>query len=126
MKELLKDAKDFKIIPNNFKSSGALNIIEINSEEIKAELILIDEAELIDYPIGSNVEIFGVNPLGLVYFETKILARENNIISFAISPDYSIIQRREYSGLTDFKNMAKTETIIPRIRTFNNSIQSHI
>ena len=97
MKELLKTAKDFKIIPSNFKSSGALDVIEITDEEIKAQLILIDEAELNDYPSGSNVEIFGVNQLGLVYFETKIISREKNIISLALTPDYSIIQRREYS-----------------------------
>ena len=97
MKELLKNAQDFKIIPNNFKSSGAFNITEITDNEIKAKLILIDEKELEDYPIGSNVEVFGVNTLGLLYFETKILSREGNNISLKMTQDYSIIQRREYS-----------------------------
>lgn len=97
MKELLKTAKDFKIIPSNFKSSGVLNITEIADEEIKANLVLIDEAELSDYSIGSNVEVFGVNQLGLIYFETKILKRKKENISLALTPDYSIIQRREYS-----------------------------
>ena len=97
MKELLKNAQDFKIIPNNFKSSGAFNITEITDNEIKAKLILIDEKELEDYPIGSNVEVFGVNALGLLYFETKILSREGNNISLKMTQDYSIIQRREYS-----------------------------
>ena len=49
MKELLKNAQDFKIIPNNFKSSGAFNITEITDNEIKAKLILIDEKELEDH-----------------------------------------------------------------------------
>lgn len=97
MKELLKSATDFKIIPNNFKSSGTLNITEVTDEEIKAELILMDDSELSDYTTNSNVEIFGVNPLGLIYFETKITSREGKNITLATFQDYSIIQRREYS-----------------------------
>ena len=72
MKELINSAKDFKIIPGNFKSSGAFNILEIKENEIIAELVLIDDNELNDYSVNSNVEVFGVNNLGLVYFETKI------------------------------------------------------
>ena len=76
MKEILQNAKDFKIIPNNFKSSGAFDIQEITNEHIKAQLILIDDSELADYAINSTVEVFGVNALGLIYFETKIIAKE--------------------------------------------------
>lgn len=97
MKQLLQSVKDFKIIPNNFKSSGAFNVIDITDDEIKAELVLIDESELIDYQVNSTVEVFGVNSLGLIYFETKILNRENKNITLATTSDYSIIQRREYS-----------------------------
>jgi hypothetical protein len=97
MKELINSAKDFKIIPSNFKSSGALNIIDITDEEIKAELNLIDDTEVNDYSVGSNVEIFGVNSLGLIYFETKVIARDDFKITLAMTPDYSMIQRREYS-----------------------------
>ena len=102
MRELLQSIKEFKIIPNNFKSSGVLKTIEIKEEEIVAELVLIDDKELSDYQEGSNVEVFGANSLGLVYFESKILKKENKTITLAISPDYSLIQRREYSrvGLT--------------------------
>ena len=109
MKELLKNARDFKIIPNNFKSSGMLDITEINEEEFKGKLILLDEKELEDYTVNSNVEIFGVNPLGLIYFETKILSKNGKDISFALTPDYSIIQRREYSrvGLNQGKVIFK-------------------
>lgn len=97
MKELLQNAKDFKIIPGNFKSSGEFNIISLNSEEIHAELKLLDESELQDYALDSKVEVFGVNPLGLLYFESKILKREGYNVVLSTSPDYSIIQRREYS-----------------------------
>lgn len=97
MKELIQSAKDFKIIPNNFKSSGAFELIDVDDEKITAKLILIDNNELNDYTIGSNVEVFGVNNVGLIYFETKILDLKENIITLAVVQDYSIIQRREYS-----------------------------
>lgn len=112
MKELLQNTNDFKIIPNNFKSSGEFKIIKINDEEIEAKLILLDESELADYAVNSSVEIFGVNPLGLIYFETTILKRDGYNVTFAISPDYSLIQRREYSrvglnqGKVIFKDIA--------------------
>ena len=112
MKELLNSAKDFKIIPNNFKSAGAFKLIEVTDNEIKGELELIDEKELQDYPQGSDVEVFGVNQLGLVYFETTIVSIDGYKISLALVQDYSIIQRREYSrvafeqGNITFKDMA--------------------
>ncbi len=112
MKELIKSAKDFKIIPNNFKSSGGFKLLEVNDETIKIELILANDADIEDYKENSNVEIFGVNDLGLVYFETKILNRKENIVSLAVTPDFSIIQRREYSrvsignGQVVFKDLA--------------------
>ena len=112
MKELLQTTNDFKIIPNNFKSSGSFKVIEINDTEIKAELILADEKELEDYNPQEGVEVFGVNKVGLVYFETKILTRENKIITLAATNDYSLIQRREYSrvslsqGKVTFKDFA--------------------
>lgn len=112
MKELIENTKDFKIIPNNFKSSGAFNVIDADNEKIKAKLILSDKKELADYTIGSNVEVFGVNDIGLVYFETVILDINDDIITLAVVPDYSIIQRREYSrvglnqGRVIFKDFA--------------------
>lgn len=112
MNEIIKSTKDFKIIPNNFKSSAAFNVIESNNEKITAELQLIDDSELSDYTIGSTAEIFGVNNIGLVYFEAKILSRNGKIIELALNQDYSIIQRREYSrvgleqGNVTFKDLA--------------------
>ena len=112
MKELISSAKDFKVIPNNFKSSGAFEFLGVENDEIKAKLVLIDESELQDYPVGSSVEVFGVNNLGLIYFETKITKKDGYNISLALTQDYSIIQRREYSrvnlnqGNIVFKDMA--------------------
>jgi len=97
MKKLIESTKDFKIIPNNFKSAGAFNLVEVNDNEIVANLSLVDESELEDYKEGENVEIFAVNNVGLIYFETKILKRDNLKIHLALSEDFSIIQRREYS-----------------------------
>lgn len=112
MKELINSARDFKIIPGNFKSSGALDFLGIDDEKIKAKLILSDENELSDYSVGSSVEVFAVNNLGLIYFETKVLEKDGYNISLALVQDYSIIQRREYSrvglnqGNVIFKDMA--------------------
>ena len=82
MKELINSAKDFKIIPNNFKSSGAFNILETTENEIVAELILLDDKELSDYSINSNVEVFGVNNLGLHVRETLRMNRGNILALF--------------------------------------------
>lgn len=97
MQEVIKNVKDFKIIPNNFKSSATFNLLEVNEKSFCAELNLIDDKEISDYSIGSVVEIFGVNNIGLVYFETRILDKENNKITLEMTQDYSVIQRREYS-----------------------------
>ncbi len=112
MKELLQATKDLKIIPNNFKSSCALKLLSVNDNEIKAELITSEESELNDYIPQENVEIFGVNNVGLIYFETKILAKNEKNITLATTNDYSLIQRREYSrvglnqGSVIFKDIA--------------------
>ena len=113
MKDLIESVKDFKIIPANFKSAGAFELINTDNDKIKAKLVLIDEAELNDYKVNSSVEVFGVNNVGLVYFETKIISRDKNIIELALTQDYSIIQRREYSrvnlkqGKIEFKDLAQ-------------------
>ena len=35
-----------------------------------------------DYSVGVNVEVFGSNDLGLIYFETKIIKRENDVFNY--------------------------------------------
>lgn len=97
MRELLNKTRDFKIIPPNFKSSGLFDVIEISENEITGKVVLIDYNELDDYKTDSYVELFGVNDLGLIYFETKILSKNDNIIKISYPIDYSIIQRREYT-----------------------------
>lgn len=112
MNELLKNTKEFKIIPNNFKSSASFDVLNITQDKIEAKLNLIDESELSDYAVGSCVEVFGVNNLGLIYFETKILGLKDKVFEIEIPVDYSLIQRREYSrvGLNQgglvFKDMS--------------------
>ena len=113
MKELIKSVKDFKIIPDNFRSAGEFKLIDSDDTSITAQLSLTDDSELNDYKEGSCVEVFGVNDIGLVYFETKIISRNGNEIKLATTQDFSIIQRREYSrvslkqGKIEFKDMAE-------------------
>lgn len=112
MKNIIHTIKDFKIIPANFKSSGAFELLSADEENINAKLVLADERELSDYVVGSGVEVFGVNDVGLVYFETKITDRVDEKITLATTSDFSIIQRREYSrvglnqGNITFKDIA--------------------
>lgn len=112
MKEVLKTAKDFKIIPDNFKSSGEFELISADEKEIKIKLILPDDAKVEDYKSGSTVEIFGVNNVGLVYFETVVINQDDLNLTLASVDDYSVIQRREYSrvnlehGKLIFKDLA--------------------
>ena len=120
MKNILENTKDFKIIPDNFKSSGEFEIISISDNEFKIKLSLADNKELQDYQTGNNVEIFGVNDIGLIYFETKITGKEDFIITLATTQDYSMIQRREYSrvklakGQIIFKDIA--DNIVKEIK----------
>lgn len=112
MREVLETAKDFKIIPNNFTSSGEFEVLSADENEIKIKLNLPKEANIEDYKPGSTVEIFGVNNVGLVYFETVVINKEGYNLTLASSDDYSVIQRREYSrvnleqGKLVFKDMA--------------------
>ena len=107
MKELIESIKDFKIVPNNFKSAGAFELVDVNDDKITANLVLLDDSDALDYEPNSNVEVFGVNNVGLVYFETKILSRNDKKIELATTQDFSIIQRREYSRV-DFKQGSVT------------------
>ena len=72
-------------------------ITEISDDKITAKLIVSSKEELEDYKKDGNVEIFGVNDTGLIYFETQIIERENDILTVKTTDDYSLIQRREYS-----------------------------
>ncbi|MBR1617448.1 PilZ domain-containing protein [bacterium] len=97
MKELINSIKDFKIIPYNHKSSVSFELIDVDDNIIKIRLIPDEDFNLDDYTPSSNVEVFGVNDVGLVYFETKILSKNDVVLELATTQDFSIIQRREYS-----------------------------
>ncbi len=97
MKKLIESAKDFKIIPANFKSAAEILIQSVDDNSIVAKIVGLDNDSLKDYAVNSNVEVFGVNVVGLIYFETKIIDRKEDIITLETTQDYSIIQRREYS-----------------------------
>ncbi len=103
MEQLLKDAKDFKIIPDDFKNSGELLIEKVENNKIHCRLILPEDGDYSDYEADDNVEVFGVNNSGLIYFETKILSRENENLVIEATDEYSLIQRREYSRV-ELKN----------------------
>ena len=97
MEKLLKDAKDFKIIPENFKNSGEITIEKIEDDKIECCLVLPKDCDYSDYEPDKNVEVFGANNSGLVYFETKIISRDNQKLILKSTQEYSLIQRREYS-----------------------------
>lgn len=117
MKKILSVTKDFKIIPENFKNAGELEILEITNDYIKATVLLESKQHIEDYSEGVNVEVFGANDLGLIYFETKVLKREDKVIYIKTVNDYSIIQRREYSrvllkrGHVNFVDLAE-DTVV--------------
>ena len=97
MEKLLKDAKDFKIIPENFKNSGEITIEKIEDDKIECCLVFPKDCDYSDYVPDKNVEVFGANNSGLVYFETKIISRDNQKLILKSTQEYSLIQRREYS-----------------------------
>lgn len=113
MEKILTVTKDFKIIPENFKNAGELKVLEMCNDTVTAKVILDKRQNIEDYSAGVNVEIFGANDLGLIYFETKVVSREGDVITFNIVPDFSIIQRREYSrvilqkGKVNFTDLAE-------------------
>ena len=97
MYNIIQKAKNFKIIPNNFRSSGAFEVVNLDEDKMDVKLILSEDNDKKDYIPGENVEVFGVYEVGLIYFETKIIDRKDDIVTLNLTQDYSIIQRREYS-----------------------------
>ena len=94
-----------------------MEILEITNDYIKATVLLESKQHIEDYSEGVNVEVFGANDLGLIYFETKVLKREDKVIYIKTVNDYSIIQRREYSrvllkrGHVNFVDLAE-DTVV--------------
>ncbi len=120
MQNVIENGKDFRIIPEKFESSTICDIINSNKSSITLKLPIATPDELSDYSKGNDVEIFGSNNEGLVYFVTQILDKNENEITVKMPSDYKNIQRREYSRVTftgkldfsDFPNsVIKTEDI---------------
>lgn len=102
MHNIIKNGRDFRIIPEKFESSTICNITDTKDESIDFSLPIVTENELNDYKKGDGVEIFGSNNEGLVYFVTEILDKNGKNITVKMPNTYKNIQRREYSRV-DFK-----------------------
>lgn len=120
MQNIIKNGKDYRIIPEKFESSTICSLINSDKESIVFKLPIATEDELHDYNMGDDVEIFGSNEDGLIYFTTSILGKEGKDISVKMPESYKNIQRREYSRVdfhgtltfTDYKDaVLKTEDI---------------
>ena len=97
MREVIENAKDFKIVPEKFRSSTTFDIKEFQDDYFVIELNGIGEEELKDYVKGSEVEIFGLGKEGLVYFTAIISEKEDYTLKILYPDKYKDIQRREYS-----------------------------
>ncbi len=102
MHNIIKNGKDFRIIPEKFESSTICNIADSKDDSIEFILPIATENELGDYNKGDGVEIFGSNNEVLVYFVTEILDKNGKNITVKMPETYKNIQRREYSRV-DFK-----------------------
>ncbi len=102
MQNVIKNGKDFRIIPEKFESSTICNIINTGDDSINFSLPVATGKELDDYNAGDEVEIFGSNNEGLIYFVTKITDKDGKNITVKMPETYKNIQRREYSRV-DFK-----------------------
>jgi len=120
MRNIIENGKDYRIIPEKFESSTICNIIKSSDDKINFTLPIASSDEILDYKTGDEVEIFGSNNEGLIYFTTKILEKEGRNITVEMPESYKNIQRREYSrvdfcgtlAFTDYKDaVLKTEDI---------------
>ncbi len=115
MKDLITKIKDFKIVPDKFRSSTTFNVKELFDDGFEIELLKLTEEELKDYVVGGNVEIFGSGKEGLIYFVTDITNKNWNILTIKYPESFKDIQRREYSrvsfgGNIVFADMPEVET----------------
>ena len=99
MEAIIKDGKDYRIIPATIEHSTTLDVINVENSLLEAKLNFLTEAEISSYKIGEEAEVFGSTDEGLVYFRARINSVENNIIKLAIPTDFTKVQRREYSRI---------------------------
>ncbi len=102
MQDIIKNGKDFRIIPEKFESSTVCSITNTADNSINFNLPIATNEELADYNKGDEVEIFGSNNEGLIYFVTNITEKNGKNITVKMPETYKNIQRREYSRV-DFK-----------------------
>ncbi len=102
MQNIIKNGKDFRIIPEKFESSTVCSITNTADNSIDFSLPIVTDDELADYNKGDEVEIFGSNNEGLIYFVTNITEKNGKNITVKMPETYKNIQRREYSRV-DFK-----------------------
>lgn len=93
----LSEVKNLKIVPEKYESSTVFDVVDINEGKVKINLPLITEFELKDYIEGEQVEMFGLNKAGLVYFTSEILNKNGKEIIIKYPEDIKQIQRRKYS-----------------------------
>lgn len=100
MNNFLKEGRDFKIIPDKFVNATTFDIQEIDDATFIAKLNSLDKKQLDAYMPGSEVEIFGVSGGGLIYFTTKIVAKDEASLTLDLPDEHKDIQRREYSRIS--------------------------
>ncbi len=115
MKDLIEKIKDFKIVPDKFRSSTTFNIKNFFDDYFEIELLKLTDSELEDYVAGASVEVFGSGKDGLIYFVTDITDKNGNILKVKYPEDFKDIQRREYSrvsfsGSIKFVGMPEVQT----------------
>ncbi len=99
MEELIKNVKDFRIIPSAIEYSTICKVADIKGEKLSLELDLPEEKIKENYINEEIVEIFGSADEGLIYFKGKILGTNGKIAEIAIPTDFTKVQRREYSRI---------------------------
>ncbi|MDO5437074.1 MAG: PilZ domain-containing protein [bacterium] len=93
----LKEVKNLKIVPKNYESGTACEIKEIGKEEVKINLPLASKIELEDYMKGEEIEAFGLEKHGLVYFTSEIIDKNDKELLIKYPAFIKEIQRRKYS-----------------------------
>lgn len=93
----LKEIENLKIVPENYEDGTVCSIENIDNDCIKLNLYKIAKEEIKSYTKGANVEIFGLNRRGIVYFTSEILENNQNAVIVKYPECIKEIQRRKYS-----------------------------
>lgn len=106
MEAIIKEGRDFRIIPATIENATTLDVLNIENYLLEARLNNLTSEETKSYKPGEETEVFGSTDEGLVYFRAKIVSMEENTIKLAIPTDFAKVQRREYSRI-EFSTNAK-------------------